>query len=342
MSKIKVTFILDKLEFQYFSFNQLVTSFWLIKESLYRGWEVFISTSDRIFLKNDQPFASLYKTQLIDNNGNLELIKDKVATNINLNDFNIVFYRPDPPIDIDYINSTYILDYIDRSKTLVINDPTGIRKANEKLFINNFPELVPNNVTTSKADIIKEFLAEYGEIIVKPLNKCFGKGVFFLKKDDQNINSIIDTMTNSGRTVVMAQEYLKSDTGGDKRVSIIFGEVIKESVIKISGEGDFKFNAQQDEYFKKGEVTAQEELLSKKIAPRLIKEGLYLVGLDVINNKIIEINVTSPCFFIKEANRMYDVQLEKRIIDLLEAHYNKTCCHMHQEAKDLCLCKSGK
>ena len=219
---------------------------------------------------------------------------------------------------MNYIFLTYILDYIDKNKTLVINNPSGIRKANEKLYINNFPEVVPQNITTSNAGLIKNFLDEYNEIIVKPLNRCFGKGVFYLKKGDKNINSILDLMTNSGTTVIMAQEYLPEAQNGDKRVIIIGGEIFDETLIKISGKGDFKFNTHQDEYLKKGYITDEDREIARIISPKLMEDGLYFAGLDVIDGKVIEINVTSPCFFIKEINQMFNVQLEKRIVDYME------------------------
>ena len=318
MSSFKVAFIIDKLELKYFEFNQLVTSFWLIKECNLRNWEVFITTSDKLSLNNNKPEAFLYKTRLTGSGNSTDLKYEKEPSLINLNEFDMVLFRPDPPVDMDYIFATYILDYIDTSKTLVINSPSGIRKANEKLYINNFPEVVPQNITTSNAGLIKNFLDEYNEIIVKPLNRCFGKGVFYLKKGDKNINSILDLMTNSGTTVIMAQEYLPEAQNGDKRVIIIGGEIFDETLIKISGKGDFKFNTHQDEYLKKGYITDEDREIARIISPKLMEDGLYFAGLDVIDGKVIEINVTSPCFFIKEINQMFNVQLEKRIVDYME------------------------
>lgn len=318
MKPLKVAFFIDNLEFKYFEFNKLITSFWLIKEFNERNCEVYISTANKLSLYNNMPSAVLFKTRLTEKKGRLDLLKSKEGIFADLNDMDIVFFRPDPPINIQYIQATYILDYIDHNKTLVLNSSSGIRKANEKLYINNFTGMVPENVTASDANIIKEFINEQGKVVIKPLNKCFGKGVFLVEKGDKNINSIIDASTEAGRTAVMVQKFLPSDVNGDKRVNIICGKLMEETVVKIFGKGDFKFNSQTDEFFVKGSLSDNEREICAKITPKLLADGLYLVGLDFIDEKIIEINVTSPCFFIKELNNLYNITAEKDIIDRIE------------------------
>lgn len=313
---MKAVFFVDPLEFKYFSFNKLVTTFWLIKECCLRNWEVYISTPDKLYLNNNLPYAYLSKVKY---DHKLEkLTKQENLQLYNLADFQIIFFRPDPPVDMNYIYSTYILDYLDNSKTVVINSSSGIRKANEKVYINNFTGMIPDNIVTSDSKLIKDFLNNHNEIIVKPLNKCFGKGVFYLRKGCKNVNSILDTSTESGKTTIMAQKFIKSTINGDVRVNIICGKVLDEAIIKVSGEEDFKFNAQRDEYLKKIYITDKQREVCNRIAPKLIDDGLYLVGLDMIEDKIIEINVTSPCFFIHEMNKIFNINLEKVIMDLME------------------------
>lgn len=318
MNNYKIIFVIDKLELQYFEMNEVITSYWLIKECILRNWEVFITTSDRLYLIDNIPNASAFKTKLTGTGSNIELSREKKSCPVNLNEFDLIVFRPDPPVDMDYIFSTYILDFVDKSKTFVINSPSGIRNANEKLYINNFPDVIPTNITTGNTSLIKDFLDQYGEIILKPLNKCFGKGVFYLKKGDKNINSILDLSTDGGKTLVMAQRFIKSEEKGDKRVILIGGIPLEETVLKMSGEGDFKFNTHNDKHIKKAFLTDEEREICYSIAPKLMQDGLFLVGLDVIENKIIEINVTSPCFFIKEINHMFNTKLEVRIIDYFE------------------------
>lgn len=312
---MRIVFVIDKVEFKYFELNELVTSFLLINECLRRDFEVFITTTEKLFLDGNKPYAYLHKTSLINQNEKLDIIYDKKAFSECLNNFNLVLFRPDPPVNIEYIFATYILDFIDESKTRVLNSPKGIRTANEKLYINNFYEFTPKSITTCNINLIKDFVTEHNEAVIKPLNKCFGKGVYFLKKGDKNLNTILDSATNSGKLTVIVQEYLKNAQNQDKRIILIGGEVYEECITKLSGNEDFKFNSHKDEYFKKDSLTDKERDICKSISSRLLEDGLHLVGLDVMDNKLIEINVTSPCFFIKEMNSMFNTKLEKRIVD---------------------------
>ena len=310
---MNILFVIDNLEFKYFEFNKLVTSFWLIEGFLKRGYRVDITTKDRLYLKGNLPFGLIFKTFLKDEN----LIKERHFEKIDLNFYNVIFFRPDPPVDNDYINATYVLDYLGKD-TLVLNNPQGLRNANEKLFINNFPEIIPDNIATANPDLIKEFLHQKGEIIIKPLNYCFSKGVFYLNKEDKNIHTIIDMATNSANRMVMVQEFLPKISEGDKRLVYINGEIFEECVSKIHGEDDFKFNTHADKFFKKGEITSEERKIAEYIKPKMEKEGLYIAGLDVIDGKMIEINVTSPCFFIKEVNQIFEINFEDKILNSLE------------------------
>ena len=327
---MKIVFVIDKVEFKYFEINELVTSFWLIKESLEREHEVYITTAERLFLNGNKPQAFLYKTSLTNKtncttetpftaNKKQEMIYDKQSFSACLNDFDLILFRPDPPVTMEYIFATYILDFVDSSTTKVVNNPQGIRSANEKLYINNFPELTPKSITTSNIKLIKDFVDEHEEAVLKPLNKCFGKGVYYLKKGDKNLNTIIDASVNGGETPVIVQEYLKNAKNQDKRIIMVGGEVYDECITKLSGKEDFKFNTHDDEFFKKTDLTVREREIANKISSKLKEDGLYLVGLDVMDEKLIEINVTSPCFFIKEINAMFNVNLEKRLVDYLES-----------------------
>lgn len=315
---MKLIFVIDKTEFKYFELNELVTSFWLIKECLLRNHDVYITTSDRLYLDGNNPQAYLYKTSQVNNSGKQDLIYDKKYFSACLNDFDLILFRPDPPVTMEYIFATYILDFVDKSRTKVVNKPEGIRSANEKLYINNFPELTPKSITTSNMDLIRDFVFEHEEAVLKPLNRCFGKGVYYLKKGDKNLNTIIDAAVNSGETPVIVQEYLKNAMNQDKRIIMIGGEAYEECITKLSGKEDFKFNTHRDEYFKKTCLTDKEREIAQKISSKLKDDGLYLVGLDVMDEKLIEINVTSPCFFIKEINAMFNTSLEKKIVDYLE------------------------
>ena len=317
-----ILFVIDRLELKYFEFNNLVTNFWIIRELLNENKNVFITTIDKLGMSKGIPFAHCYESY--EKDGNIFYEKTDICKDIN--DFQLVMFRPDPPVDLDYINATYIFDFVDRNKTLILNDPKAIRDFNEKMHTCKFLDLMPENIVTcSKSDII-EFLNRNEEIVLKPLNACFGAGVMTLKKGDKNTAVIINTMTKNQTQLIMVQKYIPKAKFGDKRVMFLGEEVLDVCVQKLPSNDDFKFNEHCDSNIIKAELTQLEKEKFLPVAKELTKLGLPLVGLDVIDEEIIEINVTSPCYFIKEVNGHFGCNLEKKITDfILSQLYAKVC-----------------
>ena len=308
-----ILFIIDRIELKYFEFNNLVTNFWLIRELLFENKNVWITTIDNLSLVSGTPYTHCYKAY--EKNGNI--FYDKTLQDKEINDFSLVMFRPDPPVDLDYINATYIFDFVDRNKTLILNDPKSIRDFNEKMHTVKFLDLMPENiVTSSKSDIIN-FLKEHEEIVLKPLYGCFGSGVMTLKKGDKNTAVIINTMTKNQTQLIMVQKYIPKARFGDKRVMFLGDEVLDVCIQKLPSNDDFKFNEHCDSNIVRAELTEGEKEKFAPVAKELNKLGLPLVGLDVIDEKIIEINVTSPCYFIKEINGHFNCQLEKKITQFI-------------------------
>ena len=315
-----ILFIIDRLELKYFEFNNLVTNFWIIRELLRENKNVYIATIDNLSLISGETFTHCYEA--FEKDGNI--FYDKAEQFKKIEDFKLVMFRPDPPVDLDYINATYVFDFVDREKTLILNDPKAIRDFNEKMHTVKFLDLMPENiVTSSKADIIK-FLNEHEEIVLKPLNGCFGSGVMTLKKGDKNTAVIINTMTKNQKQLIMVQKYIPKARFGDKRVMFLGDEVLDVCIQKLPSNDDFKFNEHCDSNIVKAELTEAEKEKLAPVAKELNRLGLPLVGLDVIDEKIIEINVTSPCYFIKETNYHHNVELEKKITEfILSKIYDK-------------------
>ena len=318
----KVLFIIDEIEYKYFEFNVLVTDFWMIKTFIEEGYDVDITTKHELFLEGNIPYALIYNVEVKNNN----IFKNEYYKKTCLNNYNVIFTRPDPPVDIDFINATYVLDYVDE-KVFCINSPSALRNINEKLYVNKFPSLAPKNIVTSDATLIKEFLFENNEIIIKPLNKCFSSGVFYLNKQDKNINAIISSATDNGKTKVMVQEFLPDISKGDKRLIFIAGEIFDYAVTKVATNNDFKFNEHKKENLILGNLTPIQKEMEKVISKTMLEDGVYMAGLDVIEDKIIEINITSPCFFINEINSLYKINFEKiifnKIENLISSHFKK-------------------
>ena len=323
---MNILFIIDRIELQYFEFNNLVTNFWLIREFIGNNNEVYITTIDNLSIVSAKAYARCFRTSEI--NGNIFF--DKNSQKYKIEEFQLVMFRPDPPVDSDYINATYILDFVDRSKTLILNEPRAIRNFNEKLHTALFLDLMPENiVTASKSDII-EFLNIHEEIVLKPLNACFGSGVMTLKKGDKNTAVIIDLMTKKQSQSIMVQKYIPLAKYGDKRVLFLGEDVLDVCIQKLPSNDDFKFNEHCDANIIKAELLPSEKEKFIPVAKKLNSLGLPLAGLDVIDGKIIEINVTSPCYFIKEINAHHGVELEKEITKFILNTVNTKL-----------LCKSG-
>ena len=315
-----ILFVIDRIELKYFEFNNLVTNFWMIREFLYENENVFITTIDKLNLNSGVAFAHCYEAY--EKNGNIFYDKNDILKKIE--DFQLVMFRPDPPVDLDYINATYIFDFVDRNKTLILNDPMAIRNFNEKMHTVKFLDLMPENIVTCSKSDIMSFLNENEEIVLKPLNGCFGSGVMTLKKGDKNTAVIINSMTNNQTKMVMVQKYIPKARFGDKRVLFLGDEVLDVCVQKLPSNDDFKFNEHCDSNIVKAELTESEQEKFLPVAKELNSMGLPLVGLDVIDEKIIEINVTSPCYFIKEINKHHNVELEKKITKfILSRVYSK-------------------
>ena len=318
---MKVLFVIDRIELKYFEFNQLVTNFWLIKGMLERGCEVFISTIDMLKLKSSKAYSDCYESYEQDDNifYNKETLKEYC-----INDFDLVMFRPDPPVDLDYINATYILDFVDKNKTVIMNDTNAIRNFNEKLHSVLFNDLMPENIVTSSFEDILNFLNEHNEIIIKPLNQCFGGGVMYLKKGDKNTAVIINQMTQKGTKAVMVQKYIDKAVYGDKRVLFLGEDILPYCVQKVPSNNDFKFCEHNDTNIKKAVLSDDEREKFKPVAQKLNSMGIYMAGLDVIDGKIIEINVTSPCYFIKEINGHFGCNIENDILNYILSHVMNT------------------
>jgi len=224
--------------------------------------------------------------------------------------------RKDPPFTLDYIFSTYVLSLIPPT-TFVMNDPKGLREANEKMYILNFPQAIPPTIVTKRVARAKTFLDEVGgEMILKPLFGCGGYSVFYTHKDDKNLNALLELMTEAEREFIMAQKYLPEIRTGDKRIILLDGQPLG-ATLRVPKADELRGNIHVGGECHKAELTERDLFLCRSIAARLRQDGLYLVGLDVIGDYITEINVTSPTG-VQEINRLDNACLEAKVIDFVE------------------------
>jgi glutathione synthase len=222
----------------------------------------------------------------------------------------VVWMRPDPPVTVEYIYATYILEYLP-SSTLVINSPRGIRAANEKIYALQF-NCTPETIVSSRKSTIKEFVQAQGQAVIKPLDGKGGEGILFATVGDRNLNSIIEVSTKFGKVPVMVQEYLPAAAAGDKRIILWNGEAIG-AVNRIPSAGEFRGNMAAGGSVAKTELTPKEQEICRELCPVLQKDGLMFVGIDVIGGYLTEVNVTSPTG-IREIDRLNDTRLAEKVM----------------------------
>ena len=219
------------------------------------------------------------------------------AADTPLEQFDAVLMRKDPPFDMEYVYSTYLLEMAEKRGARVFNSPQAIRDFNEKMAIARFPQFTAPTLVTRRAGLLREFLGEHADIILKPLDGMGGASVFRVRAGDPNTSVIIETLTNHGARTIMAQRYLPEISNGDKRVLVIGGEPVPFCLARIPQPGETRGNLAAGGTGVARELTARDREIAETLGPQLMSAGLLLVGLDVIGDCLTEVNVTSPTCF---------------------------------------------
>ena len=232
----------------------------------------------------------------------------------NLKELDLIFLRQDPPFDMSYITSTFLLEYIE-DEVKIINKPSEVRNAPEKLFLNRWKDLTPETIITRNISEINSFRKKHKNIILKPLYGNGGNGIFFLDEKDKNFNSLIEIFLDTHPEQFILQEYLPNIKFGDKRIILINGKP-EGAINRIPSENDIRANLHVGGKATKTVISNKEMEICESIGPELIQRGLLLVGIDIIGNKLTEINVTSPTGF-REIQKFSNINLAKKLIDSL-------------------------
>ena len=299
------------------------TTFVLMLEAQRRGHEIYFMELDDLFVRAGTPHGQFRRLDLARATPHYQLGTPATSA---LQDFDSVWMRKDPPFDMKFFFATHLLSLIDQSKCFVMNNPKGLREANEKLYALRFPEQIPQTIVTGDMQRLKLFMTELGgEMIVKPLDGCGGSGVFYLNEQDRNTNSILELATDNGRRLVMGQRYLPEIREGDKRIIVLNGEPLG-AVLRVPLESETRGNIHVGGQVVKTAVTARDKEICAALAPLLRADGLYFVGLDVIGSFLTEVNVTSPTG-IQEIDQLNGVQLESQVVDFVEQQVEKLTNH---------------
>jgi glutathione synthase len=225
--------------------------------------------------------------------------------------------RKDPPFDMKFFFVTHFLSLVDDRKCLVVNNPKGLREANEKLYALNFPDLIPETLVSNDAGQLKQFMEKLGgEMIVKPLDGFAGREVFYVHRQDRNINAILEMATNDGLKPTMAQRYLPEIRKGDKRIIVLNGEPIG-AVLRVPRDDETRGNIHVGGQCVKADLSPRDREICRLMSDSLRADGLYFVGLDIIGDYLTEVNVTSPTG-VQEINALNGVRLESQVIEFIE------------------------
>ncbi len=291
------------------------STFAMMLEAQRRGHPLFHILQGDLFADDGVVYARMNPVTVRDDaSGWYEMGEAEVRP---LHELPVILMRKDPPFDMEYIYSTYLLELAQQRGTLVVNRPESIRTANEKLFTAWFPQYCPPTRVTRDMRLIREFLAEQQHVVVKPLDGMGGSMIFQVRQDDPNRNVILETITAHGQRTVMAQRFLPEFKQGDKRILLIDGEPFPYALARIPAEGEGRANLAAGGTGVGVALTEREFEICAGIAPVLREMGLVFVGLDVIGDYVTEINVTSPTC-IRELDYIYSANIASLLFDAID------------------------
>jgi glutathione synthase len=313
----KFAFIMDPLE------HVLVdkdTTFVFMLEAQFRGHEIYFLSIRDLYARGPQVIARARRCEVMRRDPHHKFLDE--GAEYPLEKFAAVFMRKDPPADAAYLYATMLLSLADSRRTFVLNHPAGLREANEKLYALNFPEAIPPTLVTCEIPRLKTFLAEQnGEMIVKPLDGHGGEGVFLVSTKDRNLGAILEMVTQYETRLIMAQRYIPEARNGDKRLIVLNGEPLG-CMLRVPREDENRGNIHVGGNCVKAPVTARDCEICGMLKPRLERDGLYFVGLDIIGDYLTEVNVTSPTG-VQEIDRLDGANLEGKVIDFVESRVSE-------------------
>ncbi len=290
------------------------TSFALSLEAQRRGHKLFHYTPDRLSMEGGKIYARLEAMEVRDVQGDHYTLGEEVRTD--LSEMDVILLRQDPPFDMNYITTTHLLERI-HPQTLVVNDPAWVRNSPEKIFVTEFPDLMPETLITKDPREVDAFRKQHGDIIVKPLYGNGGAGIFHLHEADRNLSSLLEMFEQMFREPYIVQRYLKDVRKGDKRIILIDGEPVG-AINRVPAEHDARSNMHAGGRAEPTELTAREREICARIGPSLKERGFILVGIDVIGDYMTEINVTSPTG-VREVKRFGGADIAALFWDAVEA-----------------------
>ncbi len=286
-----------------------------------RQWDIHYMEMNDIYVEDGSAVARNRRLRVADDDCDWYQFQGEEVTS--LADFDVILMRKDPPFDMEFIYATYILELAAIQGALVINNPASLRDANEKMFITHFPQCIAPTLVTRESSQIRDFIAEHGEIILKPLDGMGGSSIFRIKHGDPNTNVAIETLSALGTRFIMIQKYISEISEGDKRILLINGEPIDYALARVPLAGETRGNLAAGGTGSGIELSERDRWICEQVAPVLIEKGLMFVGLDVIGDFLTEINVTSPTC-IRELDSIYNIDIASELMNCIETIIQST------------------
>ena len=291
------------------------STFAMLLEAQRRGWQLRYLTAGDLALRDAEPWARTAALQVRDDAGGWYTLEPAEWTD--LRSLQLILARKDPPFDPQYLYDTMVLEQVQRSGGLVINDPRGLRDANEKLFTLQFPQCcAPTLVARERAEL-RRFVASHGEVVLKPLDGMGGRGIFRSHHGDPNLNSILETLTLNGTAFALAQKFIPEISAGDKRILLIDGEPIPYALARIPQGDEFRGNLAAGGRGVGVPLSDRDRWIAAQVGPELRRRGMLFVGLDVIGDWLTEVNVTSPTC-IRELDAQFGLNIAGLLFDCIE------------------------
>lgn len=309
---ISVGVVMDPIQSIAYKKDSTLAMLWAAQK---RGWELYYMEQSDLYITGGEARASMRKLQVFhDSTRWFELSSQEDKP---LGELQVILMRKDPPFDNEYIYSTYVLEAAENLGTLVVNPAQALRDCNEKITATRFPDCTPPVLVTSNADRIKDFWGEHDDIILKPLDGMGGTSIFRVKKTDPNINVIIETLTNHGQNLTMAQRFIPEIVNGDKRLLLVDGQPQPYALARIPKKGETRGNLAAGGRGVSVEMSERDYEICEKVRPFLQEKGLLFVGLDVIGDYLTEVNVTSPTC-IRELDDAHGLDIAGQLMNAIE------------------------
>lgn len=292
------------------------STFAMLLEAQRRGWTLLYMTQGDLALHGAEPYARLASLSVQDDPDDWFRLGDAVWRDLRTID--LILARKDPPVDAQFVYDTMVLETAQRGGARVVNDPRSLRDANEKLFTLQFPQCIVPTLVARDAAELKRFTAEHGQVVLKPLDGMGGRGIFRSHYGDPNLNVLLETLTDNGRQLAVAQQFIPQIDAGDKRILLIDGEPVPYALARIPQGDEFRGNLAAGGKGVGVPLSERDRWIAAEVAPELRRRGLVFVGLDVIGDYLTEINITSPTC-IRELDAQFGLNIAGQLFDRLEA-----------------------